>query len=109
MKSIDLTRITRILSLSRLQGPFAAPSRMKNIQKTEFQAFPKLHPSDPLYHNEIILNFEVFGTRKADIQCADKEIKVVSEIWTKINKSFNFRRMYAKYLYIAGNRPMNFE
>ena len=36
MKSMDLTRITRILSLSRLQGPFPAPSRTKNIQQAEF-------------------------------------------------------------------------
>ena len=51
---------------------------MKNIRKAEFRAIPKLHPSDPLYHNEIISNFEVFGPKKADIQCADKGIKVVS-------------------------------
>ena len=36
MKSMDLTRIMQILSLSRLQGPFPAPSRMKNIQQAEF-------------------------------------------------------------------------
>ena len=35
VKSMDLTRITQILSLSRLQGPFPAPSRMKNIQQAE--------------------------------------------------------------------------
>ena len=36
MKSIDLTRIMQILSLSRLQGPIPAPSQMKNIQQAEF-------------------------------------------------------------------------
>ena len=36
MKSIDLTRIMQISSLSRLQGPFPAPSQMKNIQQAEF-------------------------------------------------------------------------
>ena len=36
VKSMDLTRIMQILSLSRLQGPFPAPSRMKNIQQAEF-------------------------------------------------------------------------
>ena len=66
------------MSLSRLQGPFPAPSCTKNIQKAEFLAIPKLHPSDPLYHNEIISNFEVFGPRKADTQCADEGIKIVS-------------------------------
>ena len=50
----------------------------KNIQKAELRAILKLHPSDPLYHNEIILNFEVFSPRKADTQCADKGIKIVS-------------------------------
>ena len=75
---MDLTRITRISSLSRLQGPFPAPSCTRNIQKAEFRAIPKLHPSDPLYHNEIISNFEIFGPRKADIQCADEGIKVIS-------------------------------
>ena len=44
MKSMDLTKITRILSLSRLQGPFPAPSWMKNIQQTEFQATPTMAP-----------------------------------------------------------------
>ena len=33
----------------------------------------------------------------------------LSEIQTKINKSFNFRRTYAKYRNIADNRPTNFE
>ena len=36
VKSMDLTRITQILSLSRLQGPFPAPTWMKNIQQAEF-------------------------------------------------------------------------
>ena len=44
MKSIDLTRITQILSLSRLQGPFPAPSRTKNIQQAEFRATPTIAP-----------------------------------------------------------------
>ena len=47
MKSIDLTRITQILSLCRLQGPFPAPSWMKNIQQAEFQATPTIAPSCP--------------------------------------------------------------
>ena len=38
----------------------------------------KLHPSDLLYHNKIIPNIKVFGPKKADIQCADEGIKVVS-------------------------------
>ena len=66
---MNLTRITQILSLSRLQGPFLAPSRTKNIQQAEFRA---------INHNEIISNFEVFSPRKADIQCADEGIKVIS-------------------------------
>ena len=41
---MDLTRITRILSLSRLQGPFPAPSQTKNIQQAEFQAIPTIAP-----------------------------------------------------------------
>ena len=40
MKPMNLTRIMQILSLSRLQGPLPAPSRMKDIQQTEFQAIP---------------------------------------------------------------------
>ena len=36
MKSMDLTKITQISSLSRLQGPFPAPSWTKNIQQAEF-------------------------------------------------------------------------
>ena len=35
VKSVDLTRIMQISSLSRLQGPFPAPSRTKNIQQAE--------------------------------------------------------------------------
>ena len=42
MKSMDLTRITQILSLSRLQGPFPAPSQMKNIQQAEFRVTPEI-------------------------------------------------------------------
>ena len=80
MKSMDLTRITQILSLSRLQGPFPAPSRMKNIQQAEFQVIPRLHSSDLLYivHSENNMNFEVFRTREADIQCAEGGIKIIS-------------------------------
>ena len=36
MKPMDLTRITQILSLSRLQGPVPVPSRTKDIQQAEF-------------------------------------------------------------------------
>ena len=77
---MDLTRITQILSLSRLQGPFPAPSRMKMFSKQNFECFQQLHPSDPLDidHNETISNFEVFSPRKADIQHADGGIKVIS-------------------------------
>ena len=76
---MDLTRIMQISSLSRLQGPFPAPSWMKNISRQKFEQFQQLHSSDPLYidHNETIPNFEVFSTRKADIQCADGGMKVV--------------------------------
>ena len=77
---MDLTRITRISRLSRLQGPFPAPSRTKNIQQAEIRAIPTIAPSDPLYivHDKTITNFEVFNTRKADIQCADGGMKTVS-------------------------------
>ena len=78
MKSMDLTRIMRIPSLSRLQGPIPAPSRMKNIQQAEFRATPAIAPSCPFRHNKIIPNFEVFGTRKADTQCQNGGIKMVS-------------------------------
>ena len=36
VKPMDLTRITQILSLSRLQGPLPAPSWTKDIQQAEF-------------------------------------------------------------------------
>ena len=36
VKSMDLTRLMQILSLSRLQGPLPVPSQMKNIQQAEF-------------------------------------------------------------------------
>ena len=45
MKSMDLTTITQISSLSRLQEPFPAPSRMKNIQHAEFRATAAIAPS----------------------------------------------------------------
>ena len=35
-KSIDLTRIKQISSISKLQGPIPAPSQTKNIQQAEF-------------------------------------------------------------------------
>ena len=68
------------MSLSRLQGPFPAPSRTKNIQQAEFHVIPTIALTDLLYivHNETNMNFEVFGTRKADIQCADGGIKIFS-------------------------------
>ena len=78
VKSMDLTRITQISSLSRLQGPFPAPSRVKNIQQAEFQATPAIAPSCPFRHNKIIPNFEAFGTRQADIQCQNRGIKIIS-------------------------------
>ena len=47
MKSMDLTRITQILSLSRLQGPFPAPSQIKKIfSKQNFERLQQLHLSD---------------------------------------------------------------
>ena len=39
---MDLTKITRILSISRLQGPIPAPSQTKNIQQAEFRAAPAI-------------------------------------------------------------------
>ena len=42
MKSIDLTTLTQISSISRLQGPIPAPSQMKNIQQAEFRATPAI-------------------------------------------------------------------
>ena len=42
MKSMDLTRITQLLSLSMLQGPFPAPSWMKNIQQADIQVIPTI-------------------------------------------------------------------
>ena len=52
----------------------------KIFSRQNFERFQQLHSSDPLYidHNETIPNFDVFGTRKADIQCADGGIKVFS-------------------------------
>ena len=41
-ESIDLTKIMRILSISRLQGPIPAPSRTKNIQQAEFRTTPAI-------------------------------------------------------------------
>ena len=38
MKSIDLTKITQISSISRLQGPIPAPSQTKIILQAEFRA-----------------------------------------------------------------------
>ena len=38
VKSIDLTRIMRISSIFRLQGPIPAPSQTKNNQQAEFRA-----------------------------------------------------------------------
>ena len=37
MKSMDLTKIMQILSLSRLQGPFPAPSQMKIFSRQNFE------------------------------------------------------------------------
>ena len=39
---MDLTRITQILSISRLQGPIPAPSQTKHIQQSEFRATPAI-------------------------------------------------------------------
>ena len=44
VRSMDLTRIMQISSLSRLQGPFPAPSWMKNIQQAEFRVTPTMAP-----------------------------------------------------------------
>ena len=38
VKSIVLTRIMQISSISRLQGPIPAPLQTKNIQQAEFRA-----------------------------------------------------------------------
>ena len=43
VKSIDLTRIMQISSISRLQGPIPAPSQTKN-----FEQLQQLHIADPL-------------------------------------------------------------
>ena len=66
------------MSLSRLQGPFPAPSWMKDIQQAEFRATPAIAPSCPFSHDKIISNFEVFATRKTDIQCQNGGIKIIS-------------------------------
>ena len=42
VRSMDLTRIMQISSLSRLQGPIPAPSQTKNIQQAEFRATPAI-------------------------------------------------------------------
>ena len=42
VKSIDLTKIMQISSISRLQGPIPAPSQMKNIQQAEFRPTPAI-------------------------------------------------------------------
>ena len=36
-------------SISRVEGPVTAPSWMKENQKSEFQAFPPVHLTEPLY------------------------------------------------------------
>ena len=78
VKSMDLTRITRISSIFRLQGPIPAPSQTKNIQQAEFRATPAIAHSLPFKHNKIILSFEVFSTRKAGTQCQNRGIKIIS-------------------------------
>ena len=50
VKPMDLTRITQISSLSRLQGPFPGPSWTKNIQQAEFRAIPTIAPICPFRH-----------------------------------------------------------
>ena len=50
VKPMDLTRITRISSLSRLQGPVPAPSRTKDIKQAEFRAFPTVALISPFIH-----------------------------------------------------------
>ena len=42
VKSIYWTKITQILSISRLQGQIPAPSQTKNIQQAEFRATPAI-------------------------------------------------------------------
>ena len=42
VKSMDLTRITQISSLFRLQGPIPAPSWTKNIQQAEIRTIPTI-------------------------------------------------------------------
>ena len=42
VKSIDLTKIMQISSISRLQEPIPAPSQTKNIQQAEFRATPAI-------------------------------------------------------------------
>ena len=41
-ESTDLTKIARILCISRLQGPIPAPSQMNNLQLIEFQPTPAI-------------------------------------------------------------------
>ena len=112
MKSMDLTRITQISSISRLQGPIPAPSQTKNIQQAEFRVTPAIAPSCPFRHNKIIPNFDVFGTRKADIQCQNRGIKVVSPKFKPklINLSILDACMQdTDTLQTADSRPTNFK
>ena len=80
----------------------------KKYSEGRISSDSKIAPSDPLYHNEIISNFKVFGPTKADTQCADKGIKVVSPKFEPklINLSILDIRMQNTY---TENRPMNFE
>ena len=41
-ESAALTKIARILCISRLQGPIPAPSQMNNLQLIEFQPTPAI-------------------------------------------------------------------
>ena len=76
---------TRILLISKIQGPFTAPSQMKGNQKSEFQAFPPVHLIKPLY---IVENSRKTGisniySLKALNPVPPRMNKIIqSEIWT---------------------------
>ena len=78
MEPRDLSGIMQILCISRIQGPSAAPLRMKDIQEIEFQAFHSLlHLPEPLYIVEPskIMNFKLFKLKNRVSRTQNLELK----------------------------------
>ena len=111
---MDLTRIIRISSLSRLQGPAPAPSQMKDIQQAEYQVFPTAALISPLYiiDSETNMNFEVFCTRKLITSMLTEELKSFQKSDQKLTINITPQILdvcMQNTLYTAGSRHMNFE